>query len=117
MNYPLDVEICVDEFKKTERCNDISIDFLRAYVNVLNIIYSDGLNNAFPGAPAESALIKNHETEFRKCFREQYEEFLIQLKDAYKQGQIDSSKSANDIRLHESAAISSTQEYGGIYNV
>jgi hypothetical protein len=93
MNYPLDVEVCVRAFNELEGNKEKSIKFLRAVVSILNDIYEDGLVNLLP----ESPYLMFHEKELKKCFRVNYENFLVQAKDAYRQGQEDSVR--NDTRV------------------
>lgn len=92
MNYPLDVEVCVKAFMESEGYKDTSVRFLRAYVAILNDNYKDGLNNGYPGAPVEPAMLRIYEKDFKEVFGENYSAVVAQLKEAYTQGQAENKK-------------------------
>lgn len=116
MRYPLDLEICVKEFMKEEKCKDTSIKFLRTYVTILNDFYAEGFNNPGPLTKAEEEAFKieTYETELRAGFKESYEKFLVQAKDAYRQGQIDAAESVSDELVHGFKDVNLISENGGV---
>lgn len=104
MKYPFNVEICAAEFAKTEGSNDKNIKFFREYIALLNDIYNDGLNNPVAYSIEEVFKLETCEAAFKKLFKESYEKFLTQVRDAYKQGQADK---ANNYSKFLKQAISS----------
>lgn len=97
MEYPFNVEICSDEFAKSEEANDKNIKFFRMYLTLLNEFYNEGLTNPVIYSIEEVFKLYMCEAAFKEVFKENYEEFLNQSRDAYKQGQVDKAK--NDSKV------------------
>jgi hypothetical protein len=98
MKYPFNVELCTEEFARTEGATDKEIRFFRIYIAILNDIYNEGLNKPVTGSNEDVFKIETcHEDACKECFKGNYEEFLKQARDAYKRGQEDRAKNTTDL--------------------